>query len=74
MSEINEQLKQISYNATKETTKQQQAVTTEGGVSEYQGTSEGQQKSGKEKGDNGKPRSMKQIVAIALSQAKYKKK
>ena len=31
-------------------------------------------KSGKEKGDNGKPRSMKQIVAIALSQAKYKKK
>jgi hypothetical protein len=30
-------------------------------------------KSGKEKGDNGKPRSMKQIVAIALSQAKYKK-
>ena len=31
------------------------------------------QKSGKSKGDNGKPRSMKQIVAIALSQAKYKK-
>ena len=32
------------------------------------------QKSGKSKGDNGKPRSMKQIVAIALSQAKYSKK
>ena len=30
-------------------------------------------KSGSTKGDNGKPRSMKQIVAIALSQAKYKK-
>jgi ribosomal protein S18 acetylase RimI-like enzyme len=50
ISEINEQLKLISNNATKETTNQQQAVTTEGGVSEYQGTSEGQQKVGQGEG------------------------
>ena len=50
VSEINEQLKIISNNATKETTNQQQAVTTEGGVSEYQGTSEGQQKVGQGEG------------------------
>jgi len=31
-------------------------------------------KSGSAKGANGKPRSQKQIVAIALSQAKYSKK
>ena len=50
VSEINEQLKAISNNAIKETTNQQQAVTTEGGVSEYQGTSEGQQKVGQGEG------------------------
>jgi len=50
VSEIDEQLKIISENATKETTDKQQAVTAEGGVSEYQGTSEGQQKVGVSEG------------------------
>jgi hypothetical protein len=50
INEINEELKNISKNATKETTDQQQAVTAEGGVSEYQGTSEGQQEVGQVEG------------------------
>jgi hypothetical protein len=50
VSEINESLKAISNNATKETTNKQQAGTTEGGVSEYQGTSEGQPEVGQVEG------------------------
>ena len=50
INEINEELKNISKNATKETTDQQQAVTSEGGVSEYQGTSEGQPEVGQVEG------------------------
>jgi hypothetical protein len=50
VSEIDEQLKQISNNATKETTDKQQAVTAEGGVSQYQGAGEGQQEVGVSEG------------------------
>ena len=50
INEINEELKNISKNAAKETTNKQQAVTAEGGVSEYQGTSEGQPEVGQVEG------------------------
>ena len=50
VSEINNELKTISNNAAKETTNKQQAVTAEGGVSEYQGASEGQQEVGQVEG------------------------
>jgi ribosomal protein S18 acetylase RimI-like enzyme len=50
VSEINESLKTISNNAAKETTNKQQAGTAEGGVSEYQGTSEGQPEVGQVEG------------------------
>lgn len=50
INEINNELKIISENATKETTDKQQAVTAEGGISEYQGTSEGQQEVGVSEG------------------------
>jgi len=50
VSEINESLKTISNNAAKETTNKQQAGTAEGGVSEYQGTSEGQPEGGQVEG------------------------
>ena len=50
VSEINESLKTISNNAAKETTNKQQAVTAEGGGSEYQGTSEGQPEVGQVEG------------------------
>ena len=50
INEINDELKIISENATKETTDKQQAVTAESGVSEYQGTSEGQQEVGVSEG------------------------
>ena len=53
VSEIDEQLKQISNNATKEPTDKQQAVTAEGGISEYQGTGEGQQEVGQGEGTVG---------------------
>jgi len=50
VSEINEQLKTISNNATKKTTEQQQGSQAEGGVSQYQGAGEGQQKDGNAEG------------------------
>jgi hypothetical protein len=46
INEINEELKNISKNATKEDNIKQQEGTAEGGISEYQGTGEGQQKDG----------------------------
>ena len=50
VSEINESLKTISNNATKKTIEQQQASQAEGGISEYQGAGEGQQKDGNAEG------------------------
>ncbi len=44
--EINNELKNISENATKESKQPVQEVTAEGGVSEYQGAGEGQQEVG----------------------------
>jgi hypothetical protein len=50
INEINEELKNISKNATKEDNIKQQEGTAEGGISEYQGTSEGQQEVGVSQG------------------------
>lgn len=50
INEINEELKNISKNATKENNIVQQEGTAEGGISEYQGTGEGQQKDGVSQG------------------------
>ena len=47
---INEELKTISQNATKENNIKQQEGTTEGSTVEYQGTDEGQQKVGQGEG------------------------
>lgn len=47
---INEELKTISQNATKENNVEQQEGTTEGSTVEYQGTDEGQQKVGQGEG------------------------
>jgi hypothetical protein len=50
INEINEELKNISKNATKEDNIVQQEGTAEGGISEYQGTGEGQQEDGVSQG------------------------
>lgn len=50
INEINEELKNISKNATKEDNIEQQEGTAEGGISEYQGTGEGQQEVGVSQG------------------------
>ena len=50
IKEINEALKTTSENATKEDNIKQQEGTAEGGISEYQGTGEGQQEVGVSEG------------------------
>jgi hypothetical protein len=50
INEINEELKNISKNATKEDNIVQQEGTAEGSISEYQGTGEGQQEVGVSQG------------------------
>ena len=50
IKEINEALKTTSENATKEDNIEQQEGTAEGGISEYQGTGEGQQEVGVSQG------------------------